>query len=114
MGSGCPRCKNKVSKAEIEVAEYARSLLPNTEIRTSDRTVIQPKELDIYIPELKKAIEYNGTYFHGTKFKPADHREVKTALAAAVGIQLLHVEEVDWTEDRESLEGRIREFLAVG
>ena len=31
---------------------------------TNDRSVIPPKELDIYIPSLKIAIECNGCYWH--------------------------------------------------
>jgi len=36
-------------------------------IETNTRLVISPLELDLYIPELKLAIEYNGEYWHSIK-----------------------------------------------
>lgn len=115
-GTGCPVCARRlnVSKAEQELADYVRSL--GFEIRTSDRTIIRPKELDIYVPELKKAIEYNGTYWHGPKHRPLDwdtHRQAKTELAAANGIALLHIEEEDYTQDPEEVQRTVREFLDI-
>lgn len=110
-GRGCPECSHKISKPEKEVAGYVRVLLPGREILTSDRTVIHPKELDIYIPSLQKAIEFNGTWFHSLRFRPADHREVKTQLASEQGVSLLHVEEADYRTDLESVQKEIRMFL---
>lgn len=36
-------------------------------IKYNDRKIIYPKELDIFIPELNLAIEYNGRKFHNRK-----------------------------------------------
>ena len=38
-----------------------------------DRSIIKPRELDIYIPSKNLAIEYNGIFFHSTKSIP-DHK----------------------------------------
>lgn len=41
-------------------------LFPNYKIRYNDRTAIKPKEIDIYIPELKLGFEYDGLVYHSS------------------------------------------------
>ena len=59
-------CIGKVSKAEIEIQEFVKTITDN--VICNDRTqLVNPLtgcnlELDVYIPDKKKAIEYNGTY----------------------------------------------------
>jgi hypothetical protein len=98
-GAGCPRCANHISKAEQAIADYLVSL--GHEITQSDRTVIAPKELDIVIPALKFAIEYNGLYYHSDAFEGARSRHLeKTRAARAAGYRLVHIFEDEWL-DRE-------------
>jgi len=55
------------------------------------RDVIKSRELYIYIPELKIAIECNGEYFHSTRHKPNKYYHLeKKQLCAERGISLLH------------------------
>jgi len=68
--SRCPICYNEStsSKQEKMLQDYIESLGYN--IIRNDRTQIfnpltnKNLELDIWIPDLNKAIEYNGTYWH--------------------------------------------------
>jgi hypothetical protein len=59
----CPRCLNcyplnqPLSNKEKELVEFCKQFYPN--LIENDRTLIKPKELDIVIPELKLAIEFN-------------------------------------------------------
>ena len=94
-GKGCPKCKSIISKPEIEIQEYIKNL--GFEILTNKRNIIKPKELDIYIPELKKAIEFNGEYWHYSKkhFIPGEHG-LKSNLCRKKGIKLLHIREDLW------------------
>ena len=48
------------SKGELELFEYIQSLYPSAV--SGDRLTIHPLELDIFIPELKVGIEYDGDY----------------------------------------------------
>jgi hypothetical protein len=50
---------NSISSGELEVLEFIKEHYSG-EIKTSDRTILKPKELDIYIPDKALAIEYNG------------------------------------------------------
>lgn len=61
-GHRCPSCASLVSKPETKVKEFVESL--GYKVKNNTRSVISPKELDIYIPELNKAIEFNYYFFH--------------------------------------------------
>lgn len=49
------------SKIEIEFGQELAKLFPTLKFIYNDRIVLDGYELDIYIPELKLAIEWNGT-----------------------------------------------------
>ena len=111
-GKGCPNCSNYVSNPEIEVSEFVKSL--NLQILTSKRNIIKPYELDIYIPSLNKAIEFNGTYWHYSKkhFIPGKHGN-KSNLCREKGIKLLHIREDLWNRDKEKMKQIILKFLNI-
>ena len=56
----CTHCfpiKSNKSFIEKELIDFCKEYYPN--LIENDRTLISPKELDIVIPELKLAIEFN-------------------------------------------------------
>ena len=65
QGHGCPKCSIllKKSKGEIELTEYIKSIYLE-EIMENTRDFLGGKELDIYLPDIQLAIEYNGNYWH--------------------------------------------------
>lgn len=66
-GTGCAKCaeERRVSFPEKAVLYYIRKHYPNA--MANYRTEwLGPYELDIYIPELRVGIEYDGVYGHGT------------------------------------------------
>lgn len=72
-------------------------------------------ELDLYLPELKLAFEYNGTIWHSTIMRhPKNAHELKSKLAAEKGIRLIHVYEYEWLdiEKRHKVESLIK--IALG
>jgi hypothetical protein len=111
-GRGCPKCKNIMSKPEIEIQNYVREL--GYEIDTNNRKLLRGKELDIYIPTLNKAIEFNGNYYHYSKkyFKKGKHSE-KSNLCKQKGIKLLHIREDLWKNDQEKMKKIIIKFLNI-
>ena len=102
-GTGCPKCSAKmVSSPEEELKAYIESL-GVTNIQTSVRGLIGRKELDLYLPEYKLAIEYNGTYWHSSRSKKTDSEFskkhlIKTEACEELGIQLLHINENEWLD----------------
>ena len=112
----CPICFPPTgrSKPENEVADFVQSLLPTTEIKRSDRTLISPLELDIYIPDKKFAIEFDGIIWHSETFgqKHRDYHINKTLECEKVGVRLMHIFEHEWINKKEIVKRKIA--LAVG
>jgi very-short-patch-repair endonuclease len=95
------------SRPEIEIA----SIIENYGFTAiyNDRTIIPPYELDIYIPALKLAIEYNGIYWHSERAgKSKSYHLNKTKMCEAKGIKLLHIFEDEWSNKKELIIERLR------
>lgn len=106
--TGCPKCSAAgFSKEEKEVLDFVKSFYSG-EILENTRSVIPPKELDIYIPEKQFAIEYNGLYWHsGDKVDKFSHRD-KTRDCKEKGIRLFHIFSDEWREKQDIVKSMIR------
>jgi len=60
------------------------------------RDVISPYELDIYLPELNVAFEYNGLYWHSELFKAKGYHKQKKTRCKNKGVELLNIFEDAW------------------
>lgn len=69
----------------------------------NDRTIISPLELDIVLPSIKLAIEYDGTYWHSLGDIPKTVHLNKTELCENAGYQLFHIFEHDDIEIWKSM-----------
>lgn len=119
--TNCPECaiKSYVSRGEENLAEFIKTLVNN--VKTSDRTVISPRELDIYLPDQRLAIEFNGDYWHSEAIirerfgvSPYEHHLKKAELCKAVGITLLYVWESDWHTRRALMEDVLSTAVGQG
>lgn len=108
----CPKCDFTISKPEIELQEFVQSL--NVKIESNKRNIITPYELDIYLPELNKAIEFNGMRWHYNKEtckKQKGYHGMKSNLCREKGIKLLHVREDLWRRDKKKMKKIIEKFI---
>lgn len=96
---GCPQCYSTRSRAEEEIFEYVKTLCPDA--ISSNRTVLNGKEIDIYVPSKKIAIEYDGLYWHNELNVDKNMHLNKTKDAAESGIQLIHVFEDEWKNKKD-------------
>ena len=81
---------------------FIRNILDkyNIDYDTNVRYIIPPKEVDIYIPSKKIAIECNGVFWHSKK-EPVYHRN-KFQNCINKGIQLLTIWE-DWIRNKPEI-----------
>jgi len=93
-----------------QVYDFVQSL-GNFEVQSNVRSVIYPFELDIYLPQQKLAIEYNGLYFHSDKIVDKNYHLVKTRKCESVGIQLIHIFEDEWNNNKEIMKSILRSKL---
>lgn len=72
----------------------------------NDRKVLNGKELDIYLPDLNFAIEYDGKYWHNQQ-KDA----IKDEMCKELNIKLYRVDNDDFRKDRELVLENIKKFF---
>jgi G:T-mismatch repair DNA endonuclease (very short patch repair protein) len=113
-GQGCPSCSVRKSAPEEEIAAFLEQFTP---VVRRDRRIIGPKELDIYLPEHRLAIEFCGMYWHShgdaadEKKNKRRHAE-KHRLCAEQGIRLITLYETEWQERPQTIKRMLRN--AVG
>ncbi len=85
------------SKAEIELYEYLVSEFPNDNWSNSNKTIINPYELDIVNHDKMIAIEYCGIYWHseGSSGKKQNYHRDKYLKCKEAGYKLITVFESD-------------------
>ena len=100
------------SDIEKDVLLYIQSIYSGNIIE-NDRTVLNGKELDIYIPEKKLAIEFNGLYWHSEMYKNKMYHQDKVIECSRNDINLIHIWEDDWFEKREIIKDIIKTKLGL-
>ena len=101
---------NSRTKTQHSIYEFITSFYKG-EVKYNERKVLSNKELDIYIPEKKFAIEYDGFMFHSfgkskiSMFNNAEeeidaryHLLEKTEMCEEQGIKLFHIWENEWVD----------------
>ena len=103
------------SKIEYDIKKYIEENKPSYTVELSNRSILSGKELDIYVPEIKTAIEFNGIYYHseihGNKNKT--YHQQKSNLCQKLGIRLIHVFEDEWVEKIDIVKSRIASVLRL-
>lgn len=97
------------SDGQNQLFEFIKDNYNGTIIK-NDRTLIK-KELDIYLPELNLAFEYNGLYWHSEVYKETNYHLDKTNDCLKKGIRLIHIWEDDWLYKNEIVKSIIFNLL---
>jgi very-short-patch-repair endonuclease len=107
----CPVCESKyVSQLEKDIRNYIINIYDKYMI-FNDREIISPLELDIVLPDIRLAIEVNGTFWHSNRMKPPGYHENKVQLCESVGYKLIFIWEYDWEENREEVMNNIKNLI---
>jgi hypothetical protein len=112
LGTPCGKCSqvNNGSKAEREIADWLEQY---TEVSRNDRSIISPLELDIYLPEYKVAIEYNGLYWHNELRKDRNYHLDKTNKCLENGVRLIHIFEDEYENTPTIVKDRLKNMLGI-
>ena len=98
----CINCdKENMSYLQKEITDYIRSIIGDEKtVVIDDRMILYPKEVDIYVPSLKLAIECNGLYWHseciGGKNKVYHLNKPKQCMSKEVN--LIQIWESEWKQ----------------
>lgn len=102
------------SKDELELLEYIKSTLPDEEVISGDRIILNGMELDVYIPTRKIAFEFNGIFWHSELCgKDNNYHINKTEACSRQGVKLIHISENDWKYNNESTKRKVLNYLNV-
>lgn len=115
-GRRCPKCnKIGISNWEKEIQNVISKL--DISFIVNDRTqLINPNtkcslELDIWVPQLNKAIECNGLYWHSSDDRKRCD-QIKQQLCKQQGIDLLVITDEEWSNDIDKCKDKIVNFIS--
>jgi len=116
-GQRCPTCwyTSKSSKLERELQNFVSTIYNGKMISNDRNTIINPLtghnlELDVYLPKLNKAIEFNGGYWHSF-YKVKNKDKIKQEQCKYNNITLLTIHEDNWVNNKEMCLQVIENFI---
>lgn len=111
--TNCPQCFSLgVSSGEKDLVNYIESIYSGW-VEVKDRSILNGKELDIVLPDLGIAIEYNGTYWHREDKVGTTYHMNKTNQVEQFGYQLLHIKDYDWVNNKDIIKSMLMAKLGV-
>lgn len=135
-GKGCPECtkmltdikkkKNPIAlieederekvirdnrKPAMVIKEYLEQFYDGDIILDAFDVINDDLELDIYIPELKFAIEFNGLRYHCELYRDKDYHLDKLNKCLEKGIKLIQIFEDEWIFDQQLVLNKLLHIL---
>lgn len=114
----CRKC-NPIEKGtsllEKEIIEYLKNL--GEEVKEKDRSILNPYEIDVLIPNKNIGIEFDGLYWHSqqilneTNRDGKNHHINKTLKSKEKGIRLVHIFEDEWNFKKGIVKDRLKSLL---
>ena len=114
----CPFCNNTgVSKWEKTVKSFLTESNIN-HISNDRKQLLNPEtgynlELDIWFPDLNKAIECNGLYWHERE-EAIVRDKIKKQLCKNQGIDLLVITDKEWNDNTDKCKAKLISFVEAG
>lgn len=113
--NACPKCHTiGYSQAEKEIISFIKTFYDKKVIERDKKTIKNEYsdrylELDIYLPDINLAIEFNGIYYHSDEmikenkigFNSAEeYHNYKSNKCKEQNIHLIHINEQEWLSDK--------------
>lgn len=110
-GNGCPACFSRISKANLEIAEFVESL--GIAAEKEFRIIGGKRHLFVDLKAGNLGIEHDGLYWHSTKFVQGrgDLPEKRASIIKA-GLAMFSIYEDEWLFKREVVQHLLRERLS--
>ena len=107
----CTIChKIKKSYKEKDLFNFINKNYKNTIIK-NDKKTLNGRELDVFLPDIKMAFEFNGVYWHSNLYKKDNYHYDKYLECKSKGIQLIHIWEDEWIYNNKSIKTKIKKLL---
>lgn len=115
------RARSNYSRHELDIIDFIASL--GIDASQSNRTVLDNKEIDVYVDDYKFGIELNGLYWHSYNPMSFPHEDAfgkfkvkhlaKTLESSDAGVQLIHITDWEWMNKTDIVKSMIRSKLNV-
>lgn len=93
-------CRDLIDPTSSAPEQEVRLFIESLGIKTEHtRQIIPPYEIDIYCPDYKVGIEFNGTYWHSSLRKQKSYHEDKAKAAERAGIRLIQIYQYQWEDE---------------
>jgi hypothetical protein len=112
----CPVCFPITrSTGENELYEFIESIVGKEKLIRNSRSIIPPKEIDIFVPGMNLGFEYNGLYFHSeiSGGKDRSYHVSKYISAESIGARLIQIFDHEWLYKRSIVESRIKQLFNI-
>ena len=97
------------SHYEDEIIDYLKNIGVQN-IQTNVK-ILDKEEADIYLPDNKLIIEFDGTYWHSDLFKDKNYHLNKSLLAEKLGYRLIHIYQYEWDDINQ--QEKIKQLLRI-
>lgn len=111
--------KSQENKMQQDLIDFIKSIY-HGKILTEDRSISLDAndkrkilELDIYLPEINLAFEFDGSYWHSSLYKSPSYHKNKTEICESKGIHLIHVMEYQWSLNSDLIKSKIKSLLGI-
>lgn len=106
----CNKIHRNVSSIENKYYNFLKDNYDDIIIR-NDRKIIKPYELDIYLPKLKIAFEFNGFKWHDKKMVGKNYHKMKSDMCDKNNINLYHFYQDVWMYKEKLIKNLIKNIL---
>lgn len=97
--STCKTCTPIISQYEGKLYDiYSKSFKVER-----NRYILEGKQLDLYFPDYKLGIEFNGDYWHSDKYVSEKYHQEKVAQFNSIGTQVINIFQHQFTPEKEGI-----------
>lgn len=121
----CNPASGITSDSEKSLYNFIKTICPTAE--HNNRSILNGKELDVYIKELNLAFEFDGKYWHAdprlynetsiigkrTAKEIWEQDALKNKLCESLGITLIRINELDWLKNNDIIKQSIIELIQM-
>jgi hypothetical protein len=99
----------QTSSYEDEIYDFL--IAAEVKVERKNRTILNGQEIDLYLPESKIGIEFNGDFYHSSFYKEKNYHLAKSRLAKENGIRLIHIWEHEWLDPQ--MQAKLKTLLKI-
>ena len=115
LNAKSPHISHIRSLQQLNLTEFVKSIYNGEIVEDSRKILPSGKEIDIYLPDKKIGIEFNGNYYHSelSGGKSSTYHLDKTNEAESVGVHLIQIFSDEWESKQSIVKEKLRAILGA-